>query len=145
MARGGRGAPAHTRSVARGGRTASESCSRAKAEQGGRRSWGRRRTEAVPGAPSGRDGLTGEAEALERSPRPRRGWSCRDDQRGSPASSSSRTAARGLPGRATASYSLVGCVGTTKKYTSVMIRVCHSRSRFLSCMYIHDDFMTESR
>ena len=31
---------------------------------------------------------------------------------------------------------------TTKKYTSVMIRVCHSRSRFLSCMYIHDDFMT---
>ena len=34
---------------------------------------------------------------------------------------------------------------TTKKYTSMMIRVCHSRSRFLSCMYIHDDFMTESR
>ena len=34
---------------------------------------------------------------------------------------------------------------TTKKYTSVMIRVCHSRSRFLSCMYIHEDFMTESR
>ena len=33
----------------------------------------------------------------------------------------------------------------TKKYTSVMIRVCHGRSRFLSCMYIHDDFMTESR
>ena len=32
-----------------------------------------------------------------------------------------------------------------KKYTSVMIRVCRSRSRFLSCMYIHDDFMTESR
>ena len=32
-----------------------------------------------------------------------------------------------------------------KKYTSVMIRVCHGRSRFLSCMYIHDDFMTESR
>ena len=31
-----------------------------------------------------------------------------------------------------------------KKTTSVMIRVCHSRSRFLSCMYIHDDFMTES-
>ena len=29
--------------------------------------------------------------------------------------------------------------------TSVMIRVCHSRSHFLSCMYIHDDFMTESR
>ena len=34
---------------------------------------------------------------------------------------------------------------TTKKYTSVMIHVCHSRSRFLSCMYIHDDFMIESR
>ena len=34
---------------------------------------------------------------------------------------------------------------TTKKYTSMMIRVCHSRSHFLSCMYIHDDFMTESR
>ena len=34
---------------------------------------------------------------------------------------------------------------TTKKDTSVMIRVCHSRSRFLSCMYIYDDFMTESR
>ena len=34
---------------------------------------------------------------------------------------------------------------TTKKYTSMMIRVCHSRSRFLSWMYIHDDFMTESR
>ena len=32
---------------------------------------------------------------------------------------------------------------TTKKYTSVMIRVCHSRSCFLSFMYIHDDFMTE--
>src|SRR4051812_48924832 len=30
-----------------------------------------------------------------------------------------------------------------KKYTSVMIRVCHSRSLFLSCMYIHDKFMTE--
>ena len=28
-----------------------------------------------------------------------------------------------------------------KKYTSVMICVCHSRSRFLSCMYIHDNFM----
>ena len=25
-----------------------------------------------------------------------------------------------------------------KKYTYVMMRVCHSRSRFLSCMYIHD-------
>ena len=36
-------------------------------------------------------------------------------------------------------------LNTTKKYTSVMIRVCHSRSRFLSCMYIHDKFMTESR
>ena len=34
---------------------------------------------------------------------------------------------------------------TTKKHTSVMIRVCHSRSRLLSCMYIHDDFLTESR
>ena len=34
---------------------------------------------------------------------------------------------------------------TTKKYTSVMIHVCHSRSLFLSCMYIHDKFMTESR
>ena len=32
-----------------------------------------------------------------------------------------------------------------KKDTSVMIRVCHIRSRFLSCMYIHDDFMTKSR
>ena len=32
-----------------------------------------------------------------------------------------------------------------EKYTYVMIRVCHSRSPFLSCMYIHDDFMTESR
>ena len=36
-------------------------------------------------------------------------------------------------------------IDTTKKYTSVMIRVCHSRSRFLSCMYIHDKFMTEWR
>ena len=34
---------------------------------------------------------------------------------------------------------------TTKKYTSMMIRVCHSRSLFLSCMYIHEKFMTESR
>ena len=32
-----------------------------------------------------------------------------------------------------------------KKYTSVMIHVCHSRLLFLSCMYIHDKFMTESR
>ena len=39
----------------------------------------------------------------------------------------------------------LGEVITTKKYTSMMIRVCHSRSRFLSCMYIHDDFMRESR
>ena len=39
----------------------------------------------------------------------------------------------------------VSTIPTTKKYTSVMIRVCHSRSRFLSCMYIHDKFMTESR
>ena len=36
-------------------------------------------------------------------------------------------------------------INTTKKYTSVMIRVCHSRSRFLPCMYIHNKFMTESR
>ena len=28
-----------------------------------------------------------------------------------------------------------------KKDTSVMIHVCHSRSRFLSCMYIHDKFI----
>ena len=34
---------------------------------------------------------------------------------------------------------------TTKKDTSVMIRVCHSRSCFLSCMYMHDKLMTESR
>ena len=34
---------------------------------------------------------------------------------------------------------------TTKKDSSMMIRVCHSRSCFLSCMYIHDNFMTESR
>ena len=27
-----------------------------------------------------------------------------------------------------------------KKDTSVMIRVCHGRSHFLSCMYIHDKF-----
>ena len=32
-----------------------------------------------------------------------------------------------------------------QKNTSVMIHVCHIRSCFLSCMYIHDDFMTESR
>ena len=47
---------------------------------------------------------------LEGSPWPGRGWSYRGDQRGSPASSSSGTAARGLPGRATASYSTVECV-----------------------------------
>jgi hypothetical protein len=34
---------------------------------------------------------------------------------------------------------------TTKKNTSVIIRLCHSRSLFLSCLYIHDNFMTESR
>ena len=34
---------------------------------------------------------------------------------------------------------------TTKKYTSVMIHVCHSGSLLLSCIYIHDKFMTESR
>ena len=60
MARGGRGGPARTHSVARGGRTASETCSRVEAERGGRQSWGRRRVEVVPGAPSGRDGLNGE-------------------------------------------------------------------------------------
>ena len=48
-----------------------------------------------------------EAEALEGSPRPGRGWSYRDDTRGSPASSSSGTAARGLPGRATAFYEIM--------------------------------------
>src|SRR3954466_12076594 len=32
---------------------------------------------------------------------------------------------------------------TTKKYISVMIHVCRSRSLFLSCMYIHEKFMTE--
>ena len=52
-----------------------------------------------------------EAEALEGSPWPGRGWSYRDDPRGSPASSSSGTVARGLPGRATAIYTLVECVG----------------------------------
>ena len=31
---------------------------------------------------------------------------------------------------------------TKKKDTSVMIRVCHSRSHFLSCMYTHGDFIT---
>ena len=36
------------------------------------------------------------------------------------------------------SVTLLGAL--QKKYTSVMIHVCHSRSRFLSCMYIHDDF-----
>ena len=33
---------------------------------------------------------------------------------------------------------------TTKKTTSVMIRVFHSRSLFLSCMYIHDKFNQDS-
>ena len=36
-------------------------------------------------------------------------------------------------------------IALQKKYTSVMIRICHSRSHFLSCMYIHDKIMTESR
>ena len=45
----------------------------------------------------------------------------------------------------TSQYPPIISYDTTKKYTSVMIRVCHSRSRFLSCMYIHDKFMTESR
>ena len=40
---------------------------------------------------------------------------------------------------------IIGRYALQKKYTSVMIRVCHSRSRLLSCMYIHDKFMTESR
>ena len=52
-----------------------------------------------------------EAEALEVLPWPGMGWSYHGDQKGSPESSSSRMAARGLPGRATASYLLVGCVG----------------------------------
>ena len=48
-------------------------------------------------------GLGGVARAWE-------GLEHRGDERGSPASSSLGTAARGLPGRATASYSIVGCV-----------------------------------
>ena len=52
---------------------------------------------------------------------------------------------RDAPKRLTADELQVELENTTKKYTSVMIRVCHSRSRFLSCMYIHDKFMTESR
>ena len=51
------------------------------------------------------------AEALEGSPRPGRGWSYCDDPRGSPASPSSGTTARGLPGRVTNSYEVVECVG----------------------------------
>ena len=50
------------------------------------------------------------AEALEVWLKPGRGWSCGDDPRGSPASSSSGTAARDLPGRAMAFYWLVECV-----------------------------------
>ena len=50
-------------------------------------------------------------EALEGLPRLGRGWSYGDDPRGSPASSSSGTVARGLPGRATAIYEIVECVG----------------------------------
>ena len=53
----------------------------------------------------------GTVEALEGWPEPGRGWSCRDDLMGSPASSSSVTAACGLPGRATALYEVVECVG----------------------------------
>ena len=53
----------------------------------------------------------GTAEALEGWPEPGRGWSRGDDPRGSPASSSSGTAARGLPGRAMAFYEIVECVG----------------------------------
>jgi len=49
-------------------------------------------------------------EALEGLPWPGKGWSCGDDPRGSPASSSSGKAARGLPGRATALYEFVECV-----------------------------------
>ena len=51
------------------------------------------------------------AEALEGLPWPGKGWSSRDDPRGSLASSSSWTAAGDLPGRATAFYALVECVG----------------------------------
>ena len=42
---------------------------------------------------------------------PGRGWSYREDPRGSPLSPSSGTAARGLPDRATAIYKFVECVG----------------------------------
>ena len=51
------------------------------------------------------------AEALEVLPRTGRDWSYGDNSRGSPTSSSSGTAARGLPGRAMTSYAIVGCVG----------------------------------
>ena len=50
-------------------------------------------------------------EALEGLPWPGKGWSHKDDPRGSPASSSSGTAACSLPDRATAFYALVECVG----------------------------------
>lgn len=53
----------------------------------------------------------GTAEALEEWPGPGRGWSRGDDPRGSPVSSSSGTAARGVPGRATDFYEIVECVG----------------------------------
>ena len=53
-------------------------------------------------------------EALEGLPRPGRGWSYRDDPRGSPVSSSSGTAACGLPGRATRFYAVVVCVGVER-------------------------------
>ena len=43
------------------------------------------------------------------------------------------------------SFSMKDLGEHNKKYTSMMIRVCQSRSHFLSCMYIHDNFMTESR
>ena len=51
------------------------------------------------------------AEALEGLPRPGRGRSDGNDPRGSPASSSSGTTARGLPGWATVLYEVVECVG----------------------------------
>ena len=52
----------------------------------------------------------GTAEALEGRPEPGRGWSRGVDSRGSPASSTSGTMVRGLPGRATAFYEIVECV-----------------------------------
>ena len=42
-------------------------------------------------------------------------------------------------------FQVLTCIHYKKKYTSVMIRVYHSTSQFLSCIYIHDKFMTESR